>query len=70
MAARDMRTTAARAEGRIPKEYHLKLDEITALVKRARALDQEESLQAIITAFQYGFVMGSRATAAGKIGKL
>ena len=70
MATRDMNTTAARAEGQIPKEYHLRLEEITELVRRARALDREESLQAILTAFEYGFVMGSRATAAGKIGKL
>ena len=70
MAARDMDKTVTRAEGSIPKEYHLKVAEISELVRRARALDKEESLQAVITAFEYGFVMGNRATLSGKVGRM
>lgn len=70
MAKRDMATTAARADRMIPKGYDLTLTEVEELLRRVRALDREESLQAIITAYHYGFVMGNRATVGGKVGKM
>lgn len=70
MAARDMHQTALRAKEVIPVNYCLRMVEMQELLRRARQLDREETLQAIEEAFLYGFALGNRATVAGKISKV
>ncbi len=70
MAARDMDKTAIKADAVLPKEYSLRFDEMQELLRRARQIDREDTLQAINTAFLYGFALGNRATVAGRISKV
>ena len=66
---RDMRKTAEKAEHNIPDYYDLYGTEIAELMKQARCFSAHETFEAIITAFNYGFVLGHRATLAGKVKK-
>ena len=66
---RDFRKTAEKAHHNIPDYYGMRGQEIIDLMKQARDRDPEETYQAIVTAFRYGFVLGNRATVAGKVTK-
>ena len=66
---RDMKKTAEKAESNIPDSYDLYSTEIEKLMKQARCYSANETYKAIITAFNYGFVLGHRATLAGKVKK-
>lgn len=62
---RNMEITAEKAKGIVPERYDLTVPEIVALANKAK----ESKVDAVCTAFLYGFMMGHRATAAGKIDK-
>lgn len=62
MARRDMIKTAAIAAGRVPDYYDITATEIHEIYEMV----PDDPYLAIITAFRYGFVLGSRAHAAGK----
>ena len=66
---RDFRKTAEKAHHKIPDYYDLYSTEIIDLMKQARDRDPEETYEAILTAFRYGFVLGHRATTAGRVTK-
>lgn len=66
---RDMKKTAEKATREIPSNYDLNSSEIIDLMKKARKGSPDDTYNAIITAFKYGFVLGHRATVAGKITK-
>ena len=66
---RDMKKTAEKAESNIPDNYDIYSNEIKKLMEQARCYSANETYKAIITAFNYGFVMGHRATLAGKVKK-
>ena len=66
---RDMIKTAQKAETNVPANYDLNSSEIIDLMKKARSGSPDDTYNAIITAFKYGFVLGHRATVAGKITK-
>lgn len=59
MASRNMEQIAERASGRIPTEYDMTYKEMQRILSM-------DDLDAICTAFRLGFVMGHRATKAGK----
>ena len=52
----------------IPVGYDLDLDEISALMRMA--IMEGKASEAIEIAFDYGFVLGSRAARSGRIRKL
>lgn len=62
---RDMEITAEKAKGIIPERYDLTGPEIVALANKAK----ESKIDAVCTAFLYGFMMGHRATASGQMKK-
>ena len=64
---RNMKQTADKASNNIPSTYDLNSTELSELIKQARNADPNETYDAIVTAFLYGFVMGHRATLAGKV---
>lgn len=66
---RDMKQTADKARSNIPGSYDLNSTELSELLNKARQNDPNETYDAIVTAFMYGFVMGHRATLAGKVKK-
>lgn len=66
---RNMKSTADKANSNIPCSYDLNSTELSELIKQARNADPNETYDAIVTAFLYGFVMGHRATLAGKVKK-
>lgn len=64
MAKREMMETAAKFDkGEIPAAYDLSYTEVLRLLDMAAA---GRLFDAIETAFRYGYVLGHRATAAGK----
>ena len=63
MASRNMEQIAERTIGRIPTEYDMTYDEMLRLYK---AFMGGHEFTALSTAFEFGFVMGHRATKAGK----
>ena len=68
---RDMEKTAEIISGKMINEkglshYDMNSQEITRLFN---LIDQGEWYKAISTAFEYGFVLGHRATVAGKVTK-
>ena len=70
---RNMEKTAERIKGQFEAKngldrYDLTFDEITQLI---RECEKGNEFEAIEMAFLYGFVLGNRATVAGKVkGKL
>lgn len=62
---RDIEKTAEKARENKPEHYDLTYQELRDLLEKARG----DIGKAIITAFNYGFVLGHRATAAGKVKK-
>lgn len=66
---RDMEKTAEKATGNIGRYYDMKSSEVIELMKKARNGSPDDTLDAIITAFRYGFVLGHRATVASKTAK-
>lgn len=66
---RNMENTASKAKNTIPDNYNITTGEILTLMKKARSADANEALYAIADAFRYGFVLGHRATLAGKVKK-
>ena len=66
---RNMKQTADKASNNIPSTYDLNSTELRELISKARQADPNDSYDAIVTAFMYGFVMGHRATLAGKVKK-
>ncbi len=66
---RDMNKTAERANKYSKDGYDICTTEIQELMNKARNGSCTETFEAIITAFKYGFVLGNRATIAGKIQK-
>lgn len=66
---RDMNKTAEKANY-FPRDcYDIRISEIQELINKARNGSCTEAFDAIVTAFKYGFVLGNRATVAGKIQK-
>lgn len=66
---RNMEKTAKKAESNVPVLYDLSFSEITELYRVIESGSKEKALDAILIAFKYGFVMGHRATLAGKVTK-
>ena len=64
---RDMKTTAEKAMHNVPDFYDINSEELRELLKKTRTVDPNDAFDAIVTAFHYGFVLGHRATAAGKV---
>jgi len=62
---RNMEKTAERAKKNIPEYYDLTYKDIYDLLEKST----KDRGQAILTAFEYGFVLGHRATLAGKVTK-
>lgn len=62
MARRDMSKTVLKAYRKIPAEYMLTADEADMLHRMAKNEDSGE-IEAYLTAFRYGFVLGTRAKA-------
>ena len=62
---RDIEKTAEKARENKPEYYDLTYQEMQDLLEKARG----DIGNAIRTAFNYGFVLGHRATAAGKVKK-
>ena len=62
MAKRDLEKTAARVMYRVPSGYDLTHADLTQLHDMA----EHNFFEAICTAFNFGYVMGHRATEAGK----
>lgn len=69
MEVRDMSKTVAKAYRKIPAEYMLTADEVNSLHRLVKSEDGGE-LEAFIKAFRYGFVLGTRAKANGKVDTL
>ena len=67
MAARNMEQIAQRAAQSIPKGYDIDSNDIGRLIKLARGADANDTFNCIITAFNYGFAMGNRATVRGRV---
>lgn len=65
---RDMYKTAEMAKGIITDRYDLTAPEVMELYRKAHE-SSGGVLDAICTAFLYGFMLGHRATNAGKCGK-
>lgn len=63
MAQRNMRETAARVKGVRNDYYNISIGELKELADIAR---NEDVYEAFITCFEYGYVLGHRATIAGK----
>lgn len=66
---RDMIQTASKMNGQFIEKkglnrYELSFDEITML---RNMIQDDKTIEAIITAFKYGFVLGHRATVTGTI---
>lgn len=57
MAKRNIEQTAKKAVGKIPTAYDISIEEICELTK----LCMTDKFNAIITAFRYGFALGTRA---------
>lgn len=62
MAKRDLEKTAARVIHRVPSSYELTYTNLTQLHDMA----EHNFFEAICAAFNFGYVMGHRATIAGK----
>lgn len=60
---RDMTKTAMKAAGKIDRRFNMDFEELSRLVRMAR---HENTGEAIITAFHYGYILGGRAHKAGK----
>ena len=67
---RDMMDTVKKVMGQdiIPSRYDLDADEMTTLMRMV--LNQKKLAEAIEVAFDYGFVLGSRAARSGRIKNL
>lgn len=63
MASRNMEQIAERAISRIPTVYDMSYDEMRRLYEEFMG---GQEFTALATAFNFGFVMGHRATKAGK----
>ena len=66
---RNMEKTAEKADHNIPDYYDLYGTELTTLFRKARSGNADETYEALVTAFKYGFVLGHRATLACKVKK-
>ena len=66
---RNMEKTAERATKEIPGYYDINSAEIIDLMKKARNANPNDTFDAVVTAFKYGFVMGNRATVTGRVTK-
>ena len=64
---RDMNKTAERADSQIKDAYDINILEVQELINKARNGSRYDAFDAIVTAFKYGFVLGHRATVAGKV---
>ena len=70
MAKRDMIATAAKAKQIIPDGYDLYAFEISQLFKMVRENKADGLYEALTTAFDYGFALGTRAFAKGRVERL
>ena len=66
MATRNMEQIAQRAQQHIPKEYDVLVSELKRVRNETRKGGNEE-FEALCMLFNFGFVMGCRATRAGKV---
>lgn len=62
MKKRTLTETIQRVEGSIPSNYEMRYSDITQLGEIAR----NDLYAAISAAFEYGYIMGHKATVAGK----
>ena len=68
---RDMMKTVSRLPlDKIPYRYGMNFNEYMQLVSKVRQGDSESVQDALLTAFTYGFILGSRAQRAGAVDKL
>lgn len=65
---RDMMKTVSKVMGSLPARYDMNIDEIAILMKKA--IIERNVAEAIEIAFDWGFVMGNRATHSGRVKKL
>lgn len=63
MAKRNMEQTVKKTIGKIPTAYDISIEEICELTKLCRT----DIFNAIVTAFRYGFALGTRAKAKANI---
>lgn len=63
---RDMIKTATKAEGK-PGNFDMSFEELSYLLQEIK---KGNSYEAIVTAFNYGFVMGNRATLKNNLKRL
>ncbi len=64
MAKRNMEQTAKKTVGKIPTAYDISVDELYRLI-----IDKDR-YNAIVTAFRYGFALGTRARDKKRVGCL
>lgn len=69
MAKREMSKTVLKAYRKIPAEYMLTADEADRLHRMAKD-EATGEIEAYLTAFRYGFVLGTRAKANGAVDTL
>ncbi len=62
MRPRNMKATTERVHGRIAEHYDMSGSDVVELCEIA----QKDVYEAITRAFEYGYVLGHRATKAGK----
>lgn len=58
---RDMHKTVAGIKGKIPRAYDIDAGEVFELTEKALRGDANAAFEAIVTAFDYGFVLGQRS---------
>lgn len=66
---RDMEKTAAQIVGKIPSGYQLSSKEMYELMDKALQGGANGTCKALIMAFRYGFVLGTRAARKAALGK-
>ena len=66
---RNIITTAAKAKNSIPEHYDITVGELQELYSILADESRDGRLDALTTAFEYGFVLGARAQKAGKLQK-
>lgn len=69
MAKREIVATAHNAKGKLPHVYSLKVGELLELMSMA-SKGEDGLLNALMEAFRYGVVMGTRAAYRGKVDEL
>lgn len=70
MATRNMVKTVEKSKGQIPLHYDLVVEDLNVFMRMIKENGIDGAFDAVVMAFRYGFVLGNRATVAGKVKKL